>query len=364
MPYTVNNRRLNVKRGSPMHNDARLPVFLLTGFLGSGKTSLLNALLNTKAFANTAVIINEFGEIGLDHLLIATSTDNVVLLEAGCLCCTIADSLHETLADLNFRRVRGEVPPFERVVIETTGLADPAPIFNTLLGHPLVTEHYRLDTVVASVDGQHALVDIERQPEVVKQIAAADRLVVTKTDIAEPADIERLKSRLAQLNPAAELHESRGGSAALAAFAPGHAHRVHATAHQAPAHPHGQHVNRHDEHIRAHCFMLDGAVSWSGVAAWCRIAAETFGDRLLRCKGLLEIAESGEIVFLQGVQRVFHRPERLAAWPDDDHRPRLVCITRDVDEAELRRSLRALKLPAGADPDTTLAHLVYDMETR
>lgn len=350
--------------GSALNANARLPVFLLTGFLGSGKTSLLNALLKEKAFANTAVIVNEFGEIGLDHLIIARGSDNVVLLEAGCLCCTIADSLHETLADLNFRRVRGEVPPFERVVIETTGLANPAPILNTLLGHPLVTERYRLDAVIATVDGQHALANIEWHAEVAKQIAAADRLVVTKTDVAQPADIERLKSRLAQLNPVAEMFESQGGSAALAAFGPGDPHRVRAIPPSPAEHRHRHDVNVHDEHIRAHCFVLEGSVSWSGVAAWCRLAAETIGDRLLRCKGLLEIAGSGEIVFLQGVQRVFHRPERLAAWPDDDHRPRLVCITWDVGEAELRRSLCALRLPAGADPGITLADLDYDTETQ
>src|SRR5436190_260087 len=149
----------------------KLPVFLLTGFLGSVKTSLLNALLESPAYADTAVIVNEFGEIGLDHALVQASTDNVVLLEAGCLCCTIADSLHETLADLHLRRVRGEVPPFERVVIETTGLADPAPILNTLLGNKLVTDHYRLDAVVVTVDAVHFLEELERHREVAKQIA-------------------------------------------------------------------------------------------------------------------------------------------------------------------------------------------------
>lgn len=350
--------------GTAPHASARSPVFLLTGFLGSGKTSLLNALLKEKDFANTAVIVNEFGEIGLDHLIIARGSDNVVLLEAGCLCCTIADSLHETLADLNFRRVRGEVPWFERVVIETTGLANPAPILNTLLGHPLVTEHYRLDVLIATVDAQHALANIGRHVEVAKQIAAADRLVITKIDIAEPDDIERLKSRLAQLNPIAEILGSHDGSAALAAFAPGDPHRVREIPPSPAEHRHGHDVNVHDEHVRAHCFVLEGSVSWSGVAAWCRLAAETFGDRLLRCKGVLEIGESGEIVFLQGVQRVFHRPERLSAWPDDDHRSRLVCIAWDIDEAELRHSLRALRLPAGADPGITLADLDYDMQKR
>ena len=334
-----------------------LSVVLLTGFLGSGKTLLLNRLLQAGDFANTAVIVNEFGEIGLDHVLVQPGTDNVVLLEAGCLCCTIADSLHETLADLHFRRVRGEVPPFERVVIETTGLADPAPILNTLLGHKLVTGLYRLDAVVVTVDAMHAAEQLERHREVVKQIAVADRLVITKTDAVPSVQVAQLRARLARLNPAAEVFESRHGSAALAAFAPGLPLRQRAVPAIVPTHQHAHDANRHDEHVRAHCFVLDAPVSWSGLAAWCRIVVETLGERLLRCKGLLEISDSGEIVFVQGVQRVFHSPQRLPGWPDKDHRSRLVCITRDVDEAELRRTLPALKLAAGSDPNITLADL-------
>ncbi len=333
----------------------KLPVALLTGFLGSGKTLLLNRLLKAPDFANTAVIVNEFGEIGLDHVLVQPGSDNVVLLEAGCLCCTIADSLHETLADLNFRRVRGEIPRFERVVIETTGLADPAPILNTLLGHKLVTDFYRLDAVVVTVDAMHAAAQLEQHREVAKQIAVADRLVITKTD-AVPS-VAALRARLARLNPAAKIFESRLGSAALAAFHPVERMGQKAVPAFAPPHQHAHDANRHDAHVRAHCFVLDAPASWSGLAAWSRIVVETLGERLLRCKGLVEIAESGEIVFVQGVQRVFHSPERLPGWPDADHRSRLVCITRDVDEPELRRTLPALKIPAGADPNITLADL-------
>lgn len=334
----------------------KLPIYVLTGFLGSGKTSLVNALLKAPAFANTAVVVNEFGEIGLDHALVQSSTDNVVLLEAGCLCCTIADSLHETLADLHFRRVRAEVPPFERVVIETTGLADPAPILNTLLGNPLVTEHYRLEAVIATVDAVHFAKALENHREVPKQIAVADRIVVTKADIVSGVELSRVEAIVKAHNPAAHIGRSRHGSGALDAFSrsdPAGSKSV--TAYEAHSHAHD--VNRHDEHVRAHCFVLDAPVSWSGVAAWSRLVADALGERLLRCKGILEIAETGEVVFLQGVQRVFHTPERLPGWPDADRRSRLVCITRDVDEAELRRTLPALKLPAGADPHVRLEDL-------
>jgi G3E family GTPase len=337
-----------------MAEPQKLPVVLLTGFLGSGKTLLLNAVLKAPGFANTAVIVNEFGEIGLDHVLVRSSTDNVVLLEAGCLCCTIADSLHETLADLQLRRTRGEIPLFERVLIETTGLADPAPILNTLLGNKLVTEHYRLDAVVVTADAVHLVDELAKNREVEKQIAVADRIVITKADLGSTSDV---KARLAQLNPRAKVYESRQGSAAVAAFAPGHPLQARAVPVAEPAHAHHHDVNRHDEHVRAHAVVLEGPVSWSGVAAWSRIVADKLGDRLLRCKGLIEIAETGEIVFLQGVQRIFHAPERLSRWPDADHRSRLVCITRDVDAAELRSTLPALKLPTGSDPHVRLEDL-------
>ena len=340
-----------------------VPVFVLSGFLGSGKTTLLNAVLKAPDFANTAVIVNEFGEIGLDHLLVERSSDNVVLLESGCLCCTIADSLHETLADLNFRKLRGEIPAFERVIIETTGLADPAPILNTLLGNRLVTDHYRLDALIVTVDAQNAIAGLAAYAEVAKQIAVADRLVVTKLDLVDSA--AKLMSRLAQLNPGALLLESRDRRAALAAFAAGDRHlRLGAFAPPGSgnhAHVHGQEhapdINRHDAHIRAHCFVVQDAASWAGIAAWWHLVSELYGDRLLRCKGLLRIADTGEIVFLQGVQRVFHRPERMRDWPDADHRSRLVCIGRDLDNAQLQLSLEALQLPPGSNPNLSLADL-------
>lgn len=366
-----------------------VPVFVLSGFLGSGKTTLLNQVLKSPAYANTAVIVNEFGEIGLDHLLIEQSTDNIVLLDSGCLCCTIADSLQETLADLNFRKLRGEIPAFERVIIETTGLADPAPILNTLLGNRLVTDHYRLDSIIITVDAQHALSGLEQHPEVAKQIAVADRLIITKLDLVDYP--HELMARLRALNPGATMWEVRNANAALDAFAPGERHGVrghanfdadaenhdsshdishdtdhntdhdnthgnsHASDHGTPHHSHN--INRHDAHIRADAFLLTGDISWAGIAAWWQLVSTSFGDRLLRCKGLLKIADTGEIIFVQGVQRVFHRPERLTTWPGDDHRSRLVCITQNVDAAELRLTLRALELAPGTPQVITLEQL-------
>ncbi len=359
----------------------RTPIFLLTGFLGSGKTTVLNALLKAPEYANTAVIVNEFGEIGLDHFLIERSQDNVVLLEAGCLCCTISDSLHETLADLNARRVRGDIPAFTRVVIETTGLADPAPILNTLLGNRLVTDHYLLEAVVVTVDAEHVMNELKASPEVAKQIAVADRLLLTKTDL-KPAGSD-LIGLLKKLNALAPIIISTSGRPALKAFEPLRRHRLafeaalptqdkHEADAHGPHHDHHQHghahngsnddqaennVNRHDARIRAHCLLIEDPASWAGLAAWWQLLSESFGDRLLRCKGVLRIAETGEILFIQGVQRVFHRPERLADWPDADHRSRLVCITRDVNEAEGLETLDGLQIPAGTDPQTAIIEL-------
>lgn len=344
-------------RPEPSH----IPIQLLTGFLGSGKTTLLNALLKAPGFANTAVIVNEFGEIGLDHFLIEQSQDNVVLLDAGCLCCTISDSLHETLAELHAKRVRGEVPPFERVIVETTGLADPGPILNTLLGHRFVTAHYRFEAAIVTVDALHVLDLIDRQPEVAAQIAVADRLVLTKTDLA--AVPPALRDRLRALNAWAPIVESVSGQSALDAFAPLERHRVHAAHVSQPGHEHEDHHhshhhdhdhaldrNRHDARIRAFCSAIDDPASWAGLAAWWQLLTDTLGDRLLRCKGVVRIADTGEVVFIQGVQRVFHRPERLPRWPDDDPRSRLVCIARDASHQDIAATLAALQLPAGTDP--------------
>ena len=180
----------------------KTPVFLLTGFLGSGKTTLLNRALKEPALANTAVVVNELGEIGLDNLVIAQATDNVVLLDAGCLCCANTGALHETLADLDGRRARGEIPPFERVIIETSGAADPAPLLNVLLGHPLVTAAYAFEATVCAIDAQHFLHSRGEYPELDKQAAIAERFYVTKRDLADPQPVLAF---LRELNPEAEM---------------------------------------------------------------------------------------------------------------------------------------------------------------
>jgi G3E family GTPase len=328
---------------------SKIPVFLLTGFLGAGKTTLLNAALRAPALANTAVVVNELGEIGLDNLIIAEATDNVVLLDAGCLCCANTGALHETLAELVSRRARGEVPPYERVIIETSGVADPAPLLNVLLGHPLVTGSYRLEATVCVVDAQHFVAARGQYPELDKQAAVAERIFVSKRDLADPAPVLRL---LEELNPDADVVESfpDAFSATAKARKP-----LGSLAARGPIRAHGR-----DGGIRAFCFRPPAPVTWAGWAAWSRLVAAEFGPRLIRVKGLLRMDDSGEIAFVQGVQGMFHPPQRFREWPDTDHGNRLVCITRDLREADIEATLRALNTA----PGTQAIYSLKDLQER
>ena len=327
----------------------KTPVFLLTGFLGSGKTTLLNAALREPTMANTAVVVNELGEIGLDNLIIAQASDNVVLLKGGCLCCANTGALHETLADLCGRRARAEIPRFERVVVETSGAADPAPLINVLLGHPLVTATYALVATVCVVDAQHFLASRRKYPELDKQAALADRMVISKRDLADPAAVVAF---LQELNPEAQLVEG-----AAAAFASAMRPR------RPPASLASLGPIRRREHvsgIRAFSFRPSAPVTWAGWSAWSRLVAAEFGDRLIRVKGLLHIEDDGQLVVVQGVQGVFHAPQRLRDWPDADHGNRLVCIARDLSEAEIAITLPALN----AEPGTHAMYSLKDLKER
>ena len=333
---------------------AKTPVYLLTGFLGSGKTTLLNAALRSPELANTAVIVNELGEIGLDHLLIARASDNIVLLDGGCLCCAISDSLHETLADLDYRRTRGEVPCFERIVVETSGAADPAPLLNILLGHRLVTERFALEATVCVVDAQHFLSQRSEHAELDKQLAVAEQVAISKADLAGPEMTRTVNEAIVQVNPMAQVQESILGSAAAAMFAPLPASRYRwrpASGARTRIGVRGSQPHAHESRIHAYSFRPARPVTWAGWAAWSRLVAARFGERLIRVKGLMCIDDTAEIVFVQGVQGVFHPPARFTQWPDADHSNRLVCIGRDLCEEELRLTLGALAAPAGTQPD-------------
>jgi len=367
-----------------------LPISVLTGFLGSGKTTLLTKLLVHPAMAKTAVIINEFGEIGLDDLLVQGELLNhvdpagqtqFVKMNSGCLCCTVRGDLEVALRDLYLKRVRGQVPEFVRVVIETTGLADPAPILHTLIDDPVLAAYYRLDGVVATVDAVNADAQLDAQFESVKQIAVADRLVLTKTDIADPAKVAALRARLAAINPAAPVIVAVQGQVdpallfdaglynpetktadvrrwlAEEAYAAkkdhDHAHdhdhdHGHDHAHDHDhGHGHVHHdVNRHDDRIRAHCLVVAEPMEWDVVAGWLGSLAQSRGADLLRMKGLVNVAGEDQPVVVHGVQHLFHPPARLPAWPDADRRSKFVFITRDVPRADLEKTLAAFQTDA------------------
>ncbi|HTZ35668.1 MAG TPA: GTP-binding protein [Stellaceae bacterium] len=357
---------------------SRTPVTLLTGFLGSGKTTVLNRVLKDPAMAATAVIVNEFGEIGIDHLLVEKATDDVVLMQSGCLCCTIRGDIAETLVNLFVDRAKGRIPGFERVVIETTGLADPAPILHALMSDPIVAERYMVDGVVTTVDAVNGAATLDRQEEAVKQAAVADRLLLTKCDLAAAETRQTLEARLAALNPAAPIAAVTAGAIDpaflfnLGLFDPatksvevqrwlgeeayadphddddaGHGHD-HNRGHQ-----HAHDVNRHDARIAAFCITREAPLSWTALSGWLDALATMRGSDLLRVKGIVAIAERpGQPVVLHGVQHLFHPPVLLPQWPSDDHRTRIVFITRDLPRDKIEQSLAAF-VDADAPPNLT-----------
>jgi G3E family GTPase len=344
---------------------APIPLTLLTGFLGAGKTTLLNRLLKDPALAETAVIINEFGEIGLDHLLVEYVGDNVVLLQSGCLCCTmrgdLVDALETLLRDLDNRRCS-----FRRVLLETTGLADPAPVLHTAMVHPYLLMRYRLDGVVAVVDALNGLATLDAHAEAVKQAAMADRLVLTKTDLivddAQRANAGQLMQRLRALNPAAPVLDAAKGEATaaallssglydperkipdvkrwLAAEAYADAETASHGHHYGPehhGHGHDHDRNRHDDHIQAFTIVTDEAIPAGTLDMFLELLRATHGPKLLRLKGIAKLAEMPDRpVVIHGVQHVLHPTAQLEHWPDDDHRTRLVFIVRDLDPRTVR----------------------------
>jgi len=399
--FAVRNQTMTATPPAP---PPRLPISVLTGFLGSGKTTLLSRLIRDPRMARTAVVINEFGEVGLDHLLVSKVDENTVLMDSGCLCCTIRSDLSDTLRDLYMRRLRGEVEEFDRVVIETTGLADPAPILHTLMTDPLISSRFRLDGVVTTIDSVHGMGQLDEHEESLKQAAVADRVVLTKTDIAEAGAVDALKRRLRDLNPGA-VHVDAQTDEALPvllfdaglynpttksldvqrwlkaeAYEGGdhhddhhdHGHHHHAHDHDHGHdhehdhahcdhdhghcdhghdhhhdhghHDHGHHhhdVNRHNDKVRSFVLIRDEPLPWEQLIGFFETVAQLQGPNLLRVKGLLNVQESERPIVIHGVQHLFHPPVQLDAWPTDDKRTKIVFIVKDLEKATVEAIFEA-----------------------
>ncbi len=354
-----------------------VPVSILTGFLGAGKTSLLNRLLKDPDLTDTAVIINEFGDVSLDHLLVEASSDGIIELSDGCLCCTVRGELVDTLADLMDRMQTGKIKPLKRVVIETTGLADPAPVLQSVMGNPIIAQSYRLDGVVTVVDAVNGLSTLDHHEEAVKQVAMADRLVISKMSLATPDAVINLKARLRDLNPRAPMIDGdlpEAGKAELfhcglydpatkiadvgrwlqdeAVADHDHAdhHHDHDCGHEHYDHDHDHHghddhhhrhhhdANRHGADIRSFSIVHDRPIDPMALEMFIDLLRSAHGEKLLRMKAIVSMSDNPDRpLILHGVQTVFHAPQRMAVWPDPaDRRTRMVLITKDLPEAFVR----------------------------
>jgi len=317
------------------------PVTVLTGFLGSGKTTLLNHWLQDSRFSDTAVLVNELGEIAIDHLLVRAASERIVVMAGGCICCRAAGDVVRALRELHFARVEGAIPDYRRVVIETSGLADPAPLLATLVEMPIMAARHALAGVVTAVDAQYGETDLEGHPEAMKQAAMADRLVITKVDRVDERKLRELESRLAELNPGARQLRSSHGDADPAPLLDAGLHRGGGAAPDARgwlnagAYRHvGAPRAAHTGDIASFAWTREEPCAWEDVESALDTLLELRGSRILRLKGLVNVAGEPGPRAVHAVQHTLYPPARLSAWPDEDHRTRLVIIGRGLDERE------------------------------
>ena len=355
-------------------NNQPVPVSIITGFLGSGKTTLLNRMLQGEGLANSLVIINEFGEVGIDHLLVSIPNENMRLLSNGCLCCEVRGDLVETLADAARQRAAGSIPAFDRVIVETTGLADPVPLVQTVVSDRDVSPSYRLDSVITMVDAVNAMSQIDQQPESVKQIAVSDLLLISKSDIAVAGQVESVKERVRGINGSVEVLEVKHGDVdPRLLFGRGAVSEEtsgsrlerwlgHAATCTLDHHEHCGHENphdreneraaaRHDDRVQTFSIVLDTPATMRSFTVWLTMLASFRGVNLLRVKGIVNV--EGRPLVINAVQSILHEPIELKHWPSEDYRTRIVFIVRELDRGDLEKTVESLLQPdemnAGAD---------------
>jgi G3E family GTPase len=322
---------------------ALTPVNVVTGFLGSGKTTLLQRLLRSPELSDVAVLVNEFGEVGLDHHLLQGVAESTLLLENGCVCCAVRGDLQKALRDLLSRRTRGQLPQFRRVVIETSGLADPAPIAYTLLSEQVLRYHYRLSGIITTVDAVNGASQLGGFAEAVKQVSMADRLVVTKADLSDPSSLAALHAQLRALNRSARILESTAIR--------GDVHHVltddiydgegkfREASHWTAAEIEEGAAHQHTVGVVSFAAIFDRPLDWTAFGVWASMLLHRHGADVLRLKGLLNVAGVPTPVLINAVQHIVHPPSHLEEWPDADRRSRLVFIVRGLQRARIERSL-------------------------
>ncbi|USG61609.1 GTP-binding protein [Sneathiella marina] len=326
-----------------------IPVNIVTGFLGSGKTTLLREVLGRPEYADTAVIVNEFGEIGLDHFLLEEVEEGILLLQSGCICCTIRSDLQETIRSLQKRAGDGLIPKFRRLIIETTGIADPAPIVSTISSDPLISKHFYLANIVCTVDGLSGASSLASAPEAFKQAAVADRILVTKSDLTEIDILVKIEKTLRHLNPTASIQRSSG-----AEFDTKHLFSQDVFVSNAEAE---DVLTKLDRHLKGSASIQDplkilhdissfslefpGSIDWIAFGVWLTATLHVHGENILRVKGILNTRESAEPVFINGVQHTMHPPIHMDRWPNGERTSRIIFITRGIKKDIVQRSLHA-----------------------
>jgi G3E family GTPase len=323
----------------------KIPVNMITGFLGSGKTTLLQRLLNDPSQKDTAVLVNEFGEVGLDHLLLQNVTESVLVMENGCVCCAIRGDLRESLTTLFSQRQGGEITQFKRVIIETSGLADPVPIAYTVLADPILQHHFRMGNIITTIDAINGLSQLSDFEEPVKQVAVADRLIVTKTDLVEDNQTDSLRAALKRINLSAPLFDAQDDDISVQQLifedAGSGEFRASEAAHWISGADSPQHDHSHTAGITSFVLNFDQPLDWTAFGIWMTMLLNCHGDKVLRIKGLLNVAGTAAPVLINCVQHVVHQPVHLDHWPNSDRRSRLIFIVAGLQHRQLERSLLA-----------------------